>query len=66
MLTYTNRLVIINKGIYTKIADSSGDITGNFNITSKTLALDGTATATYTIAVLINPSAGYKDTLMIS
>lgn len=66
MLTYTNRLVIINKGSYTKITDASGDITGNFNITSKTLDLDGTATATYTIAVLINPSAGYKDTLTIS
>lgn len=66
MLTYTNRLVIINKGSYTKIKDASGDITGNFKITSKSLTLDGTATATYTIAVLINPSAGYKDTLTIS
>ena len=66
MLTYTNRLVIINKGIYTKIKDASGDITGNFKITSKSLSLYGTATATYTIAVLVNPSAGYKDTLTIS
>ena len=66
MLTYTNRLVIINKGTYTKIKDASGDITGNFKITSKSLSLEGTATATYTIAVLVNPSAGYKDTLTIS
>ena len=66
MLTYTNRLVIINKGTYTKIKDASGDITGNFEISTKSLDLEGTATATYTIAVLVNPSAGYKDTLIIS
>lgn len=66
MLTFTNRLVIINKGSITSIKDSSGDITGNFKIESKTLTLAGSATETYAVAVLINPSAGYKETLTIA
>lgn len=66
MLTYTNRLVIINKGSITSIKDSSGDITGNFKIESKTLTLAGSATETYAVAVLINPSAGYKETLTLT
>lgn len=66
MLTFTNRLVIINKGSITSIKDSSGDITGNFKIESKTLTLAGSATETYAVAVLINPSGGYKETLTIA
>lgn len=66
MMTYTNRFVIINKGKITKIEDSNGGITENFKIETKTLTLIGNATAEYGIAVQVNPSGEYQETLTIS